>query len=92
MCFIYTLTLAKINMKRKYVPVPKQVLYTSPDRVKLRTMTLDLEMFIYIPAASHSAANHPRAHWRTRLNEANMTTEAIMRFLQLTLSALWLRL
>lgn len=65
---------------------------------QLRTMTLNLEMIIFIPAASHSTTNHPRAHWRSWLNEAIMTTssvksrEAIMQFLHLTPSGLWLRL
>ncbi|XP_060894277.1 uncharacterized protein LOC132974322 [Labrus mixtus] len=41
-----------------------------------RTMASDLEVLTLIPAASHSAANHPNACWRFQLEEANKTTSS----------------
>lgn len=40
----------------------------------LRSMVLDLKVLILISAAWHSAANHPRAHWRSQLDKTNWTT------------------
>uniref|UniRef100_A0A3B4ACZ8 DH domain-containing protein n=1 Tax=Periophthalmus magnuspinnatus TaxID=409849 RepID=A0A3B4ACZ8_9GOBI len=62
------------------------------------TMALDLEELILIPAASHSAANHPSACCRSWLKEAIRTTSSansrdeILWFPNQTPSSPWLRL
>lgn len=38
-----------------------------------RTMASDLEVLILIPAALHSAANHPSAYWKSVFDDANRT-------------------
>ncbi|TWW73494.1 hypothetical protein D4764_15G0008880 [Takifugu flavidus] len=43
---------------------------------QLRTMASDLEVLIFIPAASHAAANRSSDRWRSQADDANRTTSS----------------
>lgn len=71
-----------------HVQVPKYMNYSTwrsnslPTRSRqstlfwLRTTSSDLEVLTLIPAALHSATNHPSNHWRSQPDEAFRTTSS----------------
>lgn len=50
--------------------------HSSLNLFQLKTMASDLEVLIFIPAASHLAAKHPSVSWSLLLNKANRSTKS----------------